>query len=98
MGPFTTASATQQTSSFSSPITLTKGLYFLAVLGDVTGTMTSISNTSQNNIYGAPAMNSANGASLYVTETYANGLTDLTGASLVYANGLGSFYLGIQKA
>lgn len=97
IGPFTTASATNQTYTFSSPLTLNTGMYWLAAVTDVSGTVTNISNTGQPNLFGAPDMTSGNGAIVYYSSTYASGLVDLTGVSLTYSSGTGSFYYGLKK-
>jgi len=98
IGPVTTASATQQTLTFGAAFNFAApGQYWLAGLTDVSGTVTNVPNTAQTNLFGAPSVDSGNGAQLYVAGTYAAGLVDLTGATLVYANGTGSFNFGLKK-
>lgn len=96
IGPYTTAALTAQAHTYGSPFTLPAGLYYLAMVTDVSGTVSCVNNTGQPNIFGAPDMSSGNGTQLYYAGSYAAGLVDLTAVSFSYGAGLGSFYLGLK--
>ena len=96
-GSITTASATQQNNTFSSPVTLDPGNYFLAILPSVTGTVNLSSSFTYSPFVGSTDLLAYTGRISYTSVgLYTAGLIDLTSTSLTYTDGSGAPLLGLK--
>lgn len=94
--PLTTATITSEDNTFSSPVALTPGLYWMAIKTDTSGTITAEGSTSAVFVFGAL---DATGASLRysVADTYANALSgSFPGSPTFNAGNTPKLYLKIQ--
>ena len=84
LGPFTTAAATQQTSTFGSAITLPPGLYYIAILPDTSGTVGATSANNTTWMTGTADVSVNTGRRFSFALAYASGLGDATGIVVTY--------------
>jgi len=93
-----TNTQTAQAGSFSVALALTISRIWLAMITDSGQGCMVVNNAGHSDIFGVANLGTANGAFAYAAGTYAGGLTDLTAASLTYADGTGCPFMGIRRS
>lgn len=93
----TVSSATNYDGTFSSPVTLAPGIYWLAILADSPSSTTIISSNtaSSTNLTGVSTMANNNGARVQVARTYGSGFIDPFGTP-TFAEAAAFPWLGLK--
>lgn len=97
VGPFTTATVTNQDAAWTAALAPGPGTYFLAILADTTGTANALPTTGQSTMEGGTDMTVTSGTMRQsFSQAYASGMPDMTSNTTTKTAGSSPFYLGLK--
>lgn len=95
-GPLTTATATNNDATFGAAVTLSPGQYYAAILPDTTGTANFVPSAGLTNNGGSSTTATITQFRYSFSQSYATGLTDMTGQTFVKNSGSTYPLLGLK--